>query len=258
VIGTALGTAVAGALIGPALGALAAEIGTEVVFSAVVAIAAVFAALVLRMPEATMAESQTLSEVLAAAATRPVVTATAFVAAPSLMFGALEVLAPLQIDELGGGHAAIAGGFIAGAAIEAALAPLAGRYSDRAGRRTPFVTGLSIGALSMLGIAAAQSVGVVVGGLLLASFGAGICFTPALTMLAEAAESGRLHQGFAAGLSNMAWATGQVVGGLAGGALAGAAGFAAPSIAVAAVLLLTALYALQSQLPASRPRTAPG
>jgi MFS family permease len=258
VIGTALGTAVAGALIGPALGALAAEIGTEIVFGAVVGIAAVFALLVWNMPEATVREGQTLSEVFAATATRPVLTATAFVAAPSLMFGALEVLVPLQIDDLGGGHAAIAAGFIAGAAIEASLAPLAGRYSDRAGRRNPFVVGLGIGAVSMLGVAAAQAVGVVVGGLLLASFGAGICFTPALTMLAEAAESSRLHQGFAAGLSNMAWATGQVVGGLAGGAVAGAAGFAAPSVAVAAILLLTALYALQAELPEPRPSAVAG
>ena len=37
---------------------------------------------------------------------RPVLTATAFVAVPSLMFGAIEVLVPLRIDELGGGHVA--------------------------------------------------------------------------------------------------------------------------------------------------------
>ena len=48
---------------------------------------------------------------------------------------------PLRIDDLGGGHAVIAGGFIAGAGIEAVLAPLAGRYSDRVGRRMPFVAG---------------------------------------------------------------------------------------------------------------------
>ena len=49
--------------------------------------------------------------------------------------------------------------------------------------------------------------------LIVTSLGAGLCFAPALTMLSEAAESSRLHQGFAAGLSNMAWASGQVVGG---------------------------------------------
>ena len=39
------------------------------------------------------------------------------------MFGAVEVLVPLQIADLGGGHALIAGGFIAGAALEAAAGP---------------------------------------------------------------------------------------------------------------------------------------
>jgi MFS family permease len=258
VIGTALGTAVAGALIGPALGALAAEVGTEVVFGAVLAIAAGFAALVWRTPESAPPERQTLGEVAAAIASRPVLTATAFVAVPSLMFGAIEVLVPLRIDSLDGGHAVIAGSFILGAGIEAALAPLAGRYSDRVGRRTPFVAGLAIAALGMLGIAAAQGVGVVVGALQVASLGAGICFAPALTMLAETTESGPLQEGLAAGLSNMAWASGQVLGGVAGGVVAGVAGYAAPSVVVAVVLLSTAVYALRRDLPGPDPDPVPG
>jgi MFS family permease len=255
VIGTALGTAVAGALIGPALGALAAEVGTELVFGAVLLISAAFGAIVWRTPESPPPERQTLAEVAAAIVTRPVLTATAFVAVPSLMFGAIEVLVPLRIDDLGGGHGVIAGGFIVGAAIEAGLAPLAGRYSDRVGRRSPFVTGLAVAALGMLGIAAAQAVGVVVAALLVASLGAGICFAPALTMLAETTESGPLQEGLAAGLSNMAWASGQVLGGVAGGVVAEVAGYAAPSVAVAVVLLLTAGYALRRELPAVAPAT---
>ena len=58
--------------------------------------------------------------------------------------------------------------------------------------------------------------------LFLGSVGAGICFTPALTTLSETADLSGLHQGFAAGLSNMAWAAGQTVGALAGGGLASA------------------------------------
>ena len=258
VIGTALGTAVAGALIGPALGALAAEVGTEAVFSAVLLISACFAALVWRTPESPPPERQTLSEVASAIVTRPVLTATAFVAVPSLMFGAIEVLVPLRIDDLGGSHAVIAGGFIVGAGIEATLAPIVGRYSDRVGRRTPFVTGLAVAAVGMLGIAAAQGVGIVVVALLIASLGAGICFAPALTMLTETTESGPLQEGLAAGLSNMAWATGQVLGGIAGGAVADFAGYAAPSVAVATVLFLTAIYALRHELPAAGAQAVPG
>jgi MFS family permease len=242
VIGTALGMAVAGALVGPLLGAIAAEIGTEPVFGAVLVVAAALAFLASRLPEAASLERQPLREVAATIASRPILTATAFVAVPSLMFGAVEVLVPLRIDELGGGHALIAAGFVAGAAVEATLSPIAGRYSDRVGRRPPFVTGMGICAAAMVGIALAQGLGTVTAALVLSSLGAGICFAPATTTLSEAADTSRLHQGFAAGLSNMAWSAGQAVGALAGGGIASAAGFAAPSLMVAALLLVTGAY----------------
>jgi len=249
VIGTALGAAVAGALLGPALGALAAEVGTELVFSGVLGVSVVLALLAARLPEASEPERQALGEVVDVIFSRPVLLATAFVAVPSVMFGAVEVLVPLQIADHGGGHGLIAGGFIAGAALEAMLAPLAGRYSDRAGRRGPFMVGLGICAVAMAIIAVADSLDLVLAGLILTSLGAGICFAPALTMLSEAAESSALHQGFAAGLSNIAWASGQVVGGLAGGSVASVAGNAAPSFAIVALLLATVAYAFFALAP---------
>jgi hypothetical protein len=47
----------------------------------------------------------------------------------------------------------------------------------------------------------------------------------------------------------MAWAAGQTVGALAGGGVAGAAGYAAPSLAIAALLVLTSAYAYRSLAP---------
>lgn len=249
VIGTALGTAVAGALFGPVLGALAAEVGTELIFSAVLIVAVALAAFASRLPEAGAPETQDLREVAETIFSRPILIATAFVAIPSVMFGAIEVLAPLQISDLGGGHALIAGGFVAGAALEAVLAPLVGRYSDRTGRRMPFMVGLSICAVAMAAVAVGSTMGVVLGGLMLTSLGGGICFTPALTMLSEIAESSRLHQGFAAGLSNLAWAAGQVVGGLAGGGVADIAGNAVPGFAIIALLLGTVAYSFHALAP---------
>jgi MFS family permease len=252
VVGIALGTAVSGALIGPALGALAAEVGTRPVFGAVLGLAAILSLLALRTAEAVDPDRQSPAEVVAAASARPVLIATAFVAVPSAMFGVAEVLVPLRMDGLGGGHALIAGAFIAGAAIEAALAPFAGRYSDRVGRALPFAAGLAIGAAAMVAIGLGPGMASVIGGLLVASLGGGICFAPALTLLSETAEATSLHQGLAAGLSNMAWASGQVLGGLAGGGLASIAGFGAPCIALAALLLCTAAYA-QRGLNLERP-----
>jgi MFS family permease len=249
VIGTALGTAVAGALVGPLLGAVAAEVGTEAVFGGVLVVALLLAGFASRLPEAGSPERQPLREVVTTAATRPVLVATAFVAIPSLMFGVVEVLVPLRIDELGGGHMAIAAGFIVGAALQAGLAPVVGRYSDRVSPRVPFIVGTGVCALSMAGIAGAGALGPVLAALILGALGAGICFAPALTTLSETADASGLHQGFAAGLSNMAWAAGQTAGALLGGGIASVAGYALPSLAVAALLVLTSAYAYRSLVP---------
>jgi MFS family permease len=258
VIGTALGTAVAGALLGPVLGALAGSIGTEVVFGSVMVLTAGLAFAASRLPDTGVSGGQTLREVRAAMLSRPVLDATAFVAVPSVMFGAIEVLVPLRIDALGGGHGVIAAGFIAGAGLEAVLAPFAGRFSDRVGRRSPYVTGLTICALAMIGVAAAQTLGGVLAALIVTSLGAGLCFAPALTLLSDVADSSALHQGFAAGLSNMAWASGQVVGGIGGGVVASLTGNAVPSIAISLLLLVTVAYAFRSLAPPVTARPAPG
>ncbi len=254
VIGTALGTAVAGALLGPVLGALAATIGTGPVFGSVLLITLLLAYGASRIPESHVAESQPLREVREMMLSRPVRDAAVFVAIPSVMFGAIEVLVPLRIDSLGGGHGVIAAGFIAGAGLEAVLAPIAGRYSDRVGRRNPYVIGLSICAGAMLVVAAAQTLGGVLAALIVTSLGAGLCFAPALTLLSDVAESSSLHQGFAAGISNMAWASGQVVGGIGGGVVASVTGNAVPSIAISLLLIATVLYALRTMDPGVEPR----
>jgi MFS family permease len=258
VIGTALGTAIAGALLGPALGAVAGSIGTEPVFGSVLVITLALSYGASQLPEAKAPETQSLGEVMETLVSRPVVEAAAFVAVPSVMFGAIEVLVPLRIDSLGGGHGVIAAGFIVGAALEAMLAPLAGRLSDRVGHRSPYVLGLLICAVAMVAIAVVTTLGAVLGGLILTSLGAGLCFAPALTLISDVAEASSLHQGFAAGLSNMAWAAGQVIGGVGGGVVASATGNAAPSIAIAVMLAGTAAYAFRAMDATGEIRAAAG
>jgi MFS family permease len=249
VIGTALGTAVAGSLLGPALGALAGTVGTEPVFAAVLVVALALAYAASRFPDTVVRENQPLREVFGCLVDRRLVEAAIFVSSPSLMFGALDVLLPLRVDSLGGGHALIAGGFIGGAAIESVLAPLAGRLSDRVGRRGPYVLGMAICAVSMVIFGLAGSLPVVIASLLICSLGSGFCFAPAMTLISDAAEASGLHQGYGVGVTNMAWAAAQVLGGVAGAAIAGVTGDAAPSIAIAAILVVTILYAFRSLMP---------
>jgi MFS family permease len=246
VIGTALGTAVAGALLGPALGALAGSIGTEPVFAAVLVVALALAYVASRFPDTVVRENQPLREVFGCLVDRRLVEAAIFVSSPSLMFGAIDVLLPLRINVLGGGQALIAAGFIGGAAIESVLAPLAGRMSDRVGRRAPYVLGMAICAGSMVLFGVAGSLPVVIGSLLLCSLGSGFCFAPAMTLISDAAEASGLHQGYGVGVTNMAWAAAQVLGGVAGATIAGATGDAAPSIAIAVILVVTIGYAFRA------------
>lgn len=249
VIGTALGTAVAGSLLGPVLGALAASIGTEVVFSSVLVVALILAFIASREPDTVVRENQRLGEVLRCMVDRELIEAAIFVSSPSLMFGAIDVLLPLRINGLGGGHALIAGGFIGGAAIESVLSPIAGRLSDKVGRRAPYVLGMSICAVAMVVFALAASLPVVILSLLITSLGSGLCFAPAMTLISDAAEESGLHQGYAVGVTNMAWAAAQVLGGVAGAGVAGATGDAAPSIAIAVILVATILYAFRALTP---------
>jgi MFS family permease len=258
VIGTALGTAVAGALLGPALGALAGSIGTELVFSSVLVVTVLLSIAAARLPETRAPERQTLQEVFSTLLSRPVLEAAAFIAVPSVMFGAIEVLVPLRIDALGGGHGLIAAGFIAGAGLEALLAPVAGRISDRVGQRLPYVTGLGICALAMVAIARVGTLEQVIAALIFTSLGAGLCFAPALTLISDIAESSSLHQGFAAGLSNMAWAAGQVVGGIGGGVVASLTGYSEPSLVIAALMALTVVYAFRAMSPGAHAHPASG
>ena len=246
VIGDVLGAAVAGALLGPALGALAEGVGTEPIFSSVLALSAGLSLAALRIPEPASGDRQSMREVREAIVTPAVLRATWYVAAPSAMFGVVAVLVPLRIDELGGGAALVAAGFTAGAGLEAVLAPVVGRLSDRVGRLRPYKTGMLICAAAIALVPVAEALGLVLGLLIAVSLGAGVCFAPALAMLSDSAEANGLHQGLAAGLINVAWASGQVLGSVGGGAAAGVATDALPCLLAAALLLGTATAARQA------------
>jgi MFS family permease len=215
----------------------------------VLVIALALAYVASRFPDTVVRENQPLREVVRCMVDRPLVEAAVFVSSPSLMFGAIDVLLPLRVHVLGGGGGVIAIGFIGGAAIESVLAPVAGRMSDRVGRRAPYVLGMAICAVSMVAFAIAGSLAAVIFALLLTSLGSGFCFAPAMTLISDAADASGLHQGYAVAVTNMAWAAAQVLGGIAGAAIAGVTGDGVPSIGIAVLLVLTILYAFRSLGP---------
>ena len=258
VIGDVIGVAVAGALVGPAIGALAEGVGTKAVFSSVLILTVGLAVAAMRIPEPVGGEPQRLSGVKDAMLSPQVLRATWYVAVPSAVIGVVEVLVPLRIDELGGGAVLVASAFMIGAAIEAVLAPIVGRMSDRVGRFRPYLIGILVTAPALVVLPVAETLWVVVAVVLGVSLGAGLSFTPALAMLSDSAEATKLHQGFATGLINMAWATGQVLGGIGGGAAAGVAGDALPCLLAAALLVATAIAARSIGLVTTGPATDSG
>ena len=129
------------------------------------------------------------------------------------MFGTLDVLAPLRLDELGASAAVIGATFLVAGGARGGESPYIGRLSDRHGRVLPAFVGL---AAAGRGDRAAAVAGGDVG-----------CWSPSCSSRRPASGScGRrrwrcsptaprpaaIDQGYAVALTNLAWSTGQTLG----------------------------------------------
>lgn len=240
-MGGTIGAAIAGALFGPVIGTLATGVGRGPAFSGVVVLALVLIDQARRVPLAHSPSAQRLRDIRRALAGTGAVRAVWLVALPSLASGMLNVLGPLRLHRLGAAAVAIGATYLVSSAVEAVLSPAAGRLSDRRGPLMPVKAGLAGAAVALAcftlpGSALGLAGLVVATGAVVAGF-----WAPAMAMLADAAELGGLEQGFAAALVNMAWAAGQTVGAVAGGAIAKAAGDAVPMGVTAGLCVITLL-----------------
>ena len=127
-IGSAMGAAIVGALFGPVLGALADALGPEPVFSGVGVVALGLIAWALRTPARRPAPPPRLAMLVEAIGDRSVQLGIWLMCLPGLLFGTLNVLAPLRMDALGAGAAVIAGCFLVAAGLEAIVAPVVGPH----------------------------------------------------------------------------------------------------------------------------------
>ena len=180
-----------------------------------------------------------LRTLLGALADRRVAVGMWLTALPGLLFGTLSVLGPLRLDELGAGATAIGAVWLTGAALEAFINPIVGRFSDRRGRLIPSMVGVASGALVMLALPWPSSAWVLGGLIVVAAPLIGTLWTPAMAMLSDGAEAFGVDQGFAFALVNLAWATGQTTGAAGSARLADAAGDHVPYLVLAGVCALT-------------------
>lgn len=236
VMGTIIAAAVVGEMLGSPIGALAHEVGTEIVFSSVLVLAIGITAVAMTIPSAAEVEGQPIDEALAAARKARLARTALVLAGPSAAFGMAIVVGPLRLDDLGATPWMIAAAFAGGSLVEAFVGPWVGKLSDRVGRRLPYMTGLGVmaGAIAVVGLF--DVLPLLLAGVLLVAFGAGLAFTPASTLITDAATNAGLNQGYAAGAANVAWGGGQMIGAVGAGYLAGAAGYALPTFVMIAVL----------------------
>jgi len=238
-LGTAMGAAVGGALLGPVVGAIASKVGTGPAFSAAAVAGAVLMEVSFAVPRPQPAEPQRLRAAWPALRDPQVSAGMWLTTLAGLGFGVLDVLAPLRLGRLGVSATLIGLTFLASAAIEAGLAPVTGRLSDRRGPLMPvrisLVVAVVLSLLAPLLAPAPWLIGLLIVGM--PSFG--ILFTPAMTMASNGADRLQLNQGLAFGLLNLAWAGGQGFAAAAGGAIAQATADVVPYALLAATCLAT-------------------
>jgi MFS family permease len=245
-IGTALGAAVAGQLLGPVVGGIAELTSPQLVFSSVVVLCGGLAVWALTTPPPPVQDAPGLAALWPALRRTDVRFGMWLVVLPAIAFSAMSVIGALRLDDLGASGAAVGATFLVAAAVEAALSPPVGRFSDRHGRLVPIRAGLLVSALLLVLFTLPDAIlplaisMVAVGGALALFWG------PAMAMVSDAGEAAGLHLGMGFALVNLAWAAGQMIGSAGGGALSGSVGNAAAPLGIAAISLLT-LAALARQ-----------
>ena len=240
VLGFALGVAVFGAVFGPVLGAIASFAGRGPVFASFAGLAVLLAVFALRVAPAPV-EEPSFAALGRAFRNRRFLGGMAAMSLPSLLFGALAVLAPLHLSAAGWGAGAIGAVWLAGAALEAVEAPLIGRLTDRRGSAFPLRIGLAISAAAYIPLAFAGRPAAYVPLLLLALAATQVLFAPGLPLIANGADEAGLAQGVGFGMMNAAWAVGNVVGPAAAGAIAQATSDRVPLLASAALCAVALL-----------------
>jgi MFS family permease len=246
-IGSAIGAAIVGVMLGPALGGAATVASPEAVFSAVALLACGLAVWASTMPGIEPEPGPVIGPMLRALRQRPVLSGFWLFCLPAVFAGVIEVLGPLRLDELGASGVAIGAIFLAMAAAEALVSPLAGRVSDRRGRLAPITAGLAAATVAAVVLPLPQSAALLAVVLVAAVAALGAFWAPAMALVSDASEATGLAQGLAFALANLAWAGGHLLGGAGAGALADATSDALAYGLMGALCALTLAGAVRSR-----------
>jgi MFS family permease len=249
-LGTAIGAAVGGALFGPVVGAVAGQVGTGPAFAAAAVAGAALVIVALAMPGPPGLRPEVPQRLRAAwpvVRDRQVAIGLWLTMLAGMAFGTVDVLAPLRLSHLGATALIIGATFLASAAIESGLSPLAGRLSDRRGALVPIRLSLSAAVVVSLLAPVLEPAPWLIALLIVGMPAYGTLFAPASALLSAGAHRLDLNQGLAFGLVNLAWATGQTVASAGSGALAQATSDIVPYSLLAGIFLATLLVLQRSR-----------
>jgi predicted MFS family arabinose efflux permease len=238
-IGTALAFAIVGALFGPVLGGVASVVGQRIAFGGAALLSVALAVWAYRTSAPPPVQPQPLTALLRALRRRRILLGVWFVVLPALFFGTVSVLAPLRLDELGFSALAIGALWLFTASLEATANPLVGRITDRVGRLGPMTVLALVSAVASAGLPWPGRAAVLAALVVIASMTFGSFWTPAMALLSDEAEARGLEYAYVFALINVAWAPGQALGAVGGGALAELSSDALPYLALAGASLIT-------------------
>lgn len=240
VIGVVFGASLVGAMAGPVIGAGAASSGGSALFAAG---AAMSAGLLGWTAAISVPPAQAVSRRAAKAnSTRRLLGASWLVLLPSMIAGAIFVLVPLRIDELGGSALVIAAMLAAATGAEAAVSRRIGAAADRRGPDRLIRTGLALTAAALCLLAALSSpVALVACGGFAALMAMALLWPSVSALLSRSADEAGFEQGYAFAVINLAWAGGQAMGAYGGVALAEGVSWPGAYCLGAALCLATAL-----------------
>jgi MFS family permease len=247
-IGIALAAALGGSLLGPVVGAIASRVGTGPAFSAAAVAGGLLMITAFAVPSPHTEEPQGLRAAWPALRDLEVSAGMWLTTLAGIAFGIVDVLAPLRLNQLGVSATLIGATFLGASAIDAGLAPLSGRLTDRRGPLTPVRFSLCAGIVVSLLAPVVGPAPWLIALLVVGLPAYGTLFTPSMTLLSAGAHRLELNQGIAFGLGNLGWASGQGLAAAAGGAIAQATSDLVPY----ALLAMACFGTLIGTLPSGR------
>ena len=248
-IGAALGAAIFGVLLGPVLGGAATETSPELVFSGVAWWPRLWCCAGSGHPGRAGPPAEQRRDLGPALGSRTLQAPMWLFTLPALFFGAIDVLVPLRLDDLG------ASGLTIGACSSPPPRSKAAEPGPRAllrlRGRLPLLRFGLVGAGVRRSLPLPSAVWLLGALLLVAVVWLSLLGAGRRAAVRRLRVLG-LDQGFAFGLMNLAWAAGQVVGGAAGGALADLTSDAVPYAILSLLCLATlALARERRRVPAA-------